>query len=1007
MSVTLTRIEIGQQGVLPGEVLMSSTDDLTTITTPGYLKQNEGGVTLLPTDFITCVYGSPMVNKQQFNPVFNGGIITLAVVGGGGAINGVVNLGTGEPLLGVAGDNITGKTLIAGANISLTPTGTDVTIAAVGSGGGTITGIVDAGVGQGHLSGGTVGANVRVKTLVQGSDIVITENSDTVTIASTAGNNGLTNLANLPGGEGIFASLVGTVAQLKSIAAGAGISVTASGNNVIITNTGGGGGSFLYDNAQWVAKNGNDGNSGRSIDTPKLTVQAAITALGGNGIVHIEDNGTYTGAWNVGASDVTIDAPAAFLSTTGVTLASGAIFKVNSYSFGSNFNNLFPAAGNFGTIYIKAEKVRGNIGNGTNNPIQLFIEAQEITGTYLFGANLSAIINFETMAGDITDTSPGTGSPNIGVFGRNLSGNLSSTNNKIFGNLVSTNVGATIGGIGFGNFNDTIDTVAGGFSNARFIGGDLTVESQSVRTAVAGCLTNWGLSRGGELLDGFVFRMQDSGKLFTYSGNSNITVFAPSDASQPWMPAGWFVYIQQTDFSGRVAVQGETSGSGTTVVSTGGNRTQGPGATLTLNLIRGNGPASSKIYGLTGNLSSSSSLSVNILISQINGNDSTADGTPNSQFATINAALTYVIATYTANPSHGINLLITDDAAYVEQIDFSATSNINLIGREAFLTFAGPGPVLTTSNSNSFLFLGAVIASGSATAILANSSFVGNIDAINGDVDNASAQNILLQTFILNGNITNSGGGNALYQTLVRSGTDDANTEGTFTGGTNQTWTAGTGLITTAGNVQAVAGNLEAGSNGNLGRLLAFPSTANSGFFLFQANDNTANVSTTFSNQPTSIATTHAFPNLAFANVTLLATTVQQTDPNSNLIYFDTTVTAAQLAGGASVPIVATFFGGQYRVRELYINAGGTNFTLGNRLLNVTDGTTTYSIIPAAALLTLVNSRWGNANLPAPIAVGWNALTQPGLDLSVVYSGGTTDYATGSVTISGVWEKVL
>ena len=72
--------------------------------------------------------------------------------------------------------------------------------------------------------------------------MVITESSDTVTIAAAPVSGGLTSLANLPGGEGIYTTTIGSVAQLKSIAAGAGIDVSSNGNNIIITNVGGGGG---------------------------------------------------------------------------------------------------------------------------------------------------------------------------------------------------------------------------------------------------------------------------------------------------------------------------------------------------------------------------------------------------------------------------------------------------------------------------------------------------------------------------------------------------------------------------------------------------------------------------------------------------------------------------------------------------------------------------------------------------------------------------------------------
>lgn len=465
--------------------------------------------------------------------------------------------------------------------------------------------------------------------------------------------------------------------------------------DTLLPSGGGGGGSFQYNNTQWVAQNGSDANDGKSIDTPKLTVQAAITALAGDGALNIEDNGTYTGAWNIGTNDITINAPAAFLNTSGVTLGAGAIFKVNAYSFGTNFNNLFPAAANNGTVYINAQKVRGDIGNGTNNPVQLFINAQEITGDYTFGANLSAIISFETMAGSIIDTSPAVGTPGIGVFGRNLSGNISSTNSKIYGNLVSTVVGASITGIGFGSFNNLIDTVSGGYSDAIMIGGDLTIKSQSVRTAVAGGLENWALTKGGILSDGYIFKMSDSGKLFTYGGNSNITVFAPSDATVPWLPDGWFVCIQQDDFSGRVIVDMDPTGSGGVIVSSGGgNGTQGRGSLVTLNIIAGPGDSATRRYGLSGQTNSSfSSDLINTYVSALSGSDATGQvGLIQYPYATVTAAYAALSATFPSNKS---NLVILDGEVYFGELT-ADNGNINIIGPQASMASSAGDAITTT-----------------------------------------------------------------------------------------------------------------------------------------------------------------------------------------------------------------------------------------------------------------------------------------------------------------------
>jgi hypothetical protein len=133
-------------------------------------------------------------------------------------------------------------------------------------------------------------------------------------------------------------------------------------------------------------------------------------------------------------------------------------------------------------------------------------------------------------------------------------------------------------------------------------------------------------------------------------------------------------------------------------------------------------------------------------------------------------------------------------------------------------------------------------------------------------------------------------------------------------------------------------------------------------------------------------------------------------DVNANLIGFDVTATAAQLAGGNSVQLInASTETAQYRIRALQINSGGTNFSGGggNRLGQVTDTTTVYSVIPAASLQTLANATWGATALPFPASAAINTLTTAGADLLFQYSGGTTDYSAGSIVISGVVERIV
>lgn len=128
----------------------------------------------------------------------------------------------------------------------------------------------------------------------------------------------------------------------------------------------------------------------------------------------------------------------------------------------------------------------------------------------------------------------------------------------------------------------------------------------------------------------------------------------------------------------------------------------------------------------------------------------------------------------------------------------------------------------------------------------------------------------------------------------------------------------------------------------------------------------------------------------------------------SALKWVDVTVTAALLADGGNVPVVAGTPGAQYRVRDIRLVGGGTNFhSGGNRLIDLTDGTTVWTQIanediedaPAATL------PWGDAKVPFLTGTSDTA-SVAGEPIRFQYSGGTTDHSAGSITFSVCLEKV-
>lgn len=132
---------------------------------------------------------------------------------------------------------------------------------------------------------------------------------------------------------------------------------------------------------------------------------------------------------------------------------------------------------------------------------------------------------------------------------------------------------------------------------------------------------------------------------------------------------------------------------------------------------------------------------------------------------------------------------------------------------------------------------------------------------------------------------------------------------------------------------------------------------------------------------------------------------------SANLYSFDTTVPVASLASAGSVTLITAANAlAQYRIRSLELESGGTNFSGGggDRLGQVTDGTTAYTVIPAAVMQSLVNARWGvSTPLPNAASAANNTLTVAGANLVFKYSGGATDYTAGSLRISGLVQRVV
>lgn len=210
------------------------------------------------------------------------------------------------------------------------------------------------------------------------------------------------------------------------------------------------------------------------------------------------------------------------------------------------------------------------------------------------------------------------------------------------------------------------------------------------------------------------------------------------------------------------------------------------------------------------------------------------------------------------------------------------------------------------------------------------------------------------------------------------------------------------------GSLEVDAGSFIAGSDANAGELVSYPATTASGTFIVGASNSAGAFNTVLTNNSLGQTTTFKLPDPGVATAGILVSTITAPDNNANLIRFDVTATAAALAAAASVTLFTSSGAKQYKIINLWVNSGGTNFSGGggDRLLDITDNTTVYSVVPAASLQTLVNTAWGVAGLPFPASAAINTSTTAGSSLICRYSGGAADYGAGSVVISGLLQRV-
>lgn len=133
-----------------------------------------------------------------------------------------------------------------------------------------------------------------------------------------------------------------------------------------------------------------------------------------------------------------------------------------------------------------------------------------------------------------------------------------------------------------------------------------------------------------------------------------------------------------------------------------------------------------------------------------------------------------------------------------------------------------------------------------------------------------------------------------------------------------------------------------------------------------------------------------------------VASLAAATDPVGKITYLDVNINASDLAAGAYFPAVIGVGGNSYQIRNFMVNVStGFSGGGGDRDIILTDPIIFVNIltIQAALIGTPVNTLWGSTGILFGSAAQNNP-TVPGAGFGFKYSGGTTDYDTGTINVT-------